>query len=136
MKKQLPKLGEKIASNGVYKVVALLVAVVIWTSTLWSRKDAILVRDMDLEFLLRANHQISNVVDQTVKVKVAGPRSSLKRFVQSSGVVSINLSDDATGVHEVEISSRTLDLPTGVKLLSVSPSRIKVDIKEVTTDGN
>jgi hypothetical protein len=136
MKKRLPLLRERITSNGIYKTVALIVAIVIWTSTLWTRKDAILIRDMDLEFLLRANHQISNVVDRTVKVKVAGPRTSLKRFVQVSSVVSINLSDETIGLKEVEISSRTLDLPAGVKLLSVTPNRLKVDIKEVTTDGN
>ncbi len=136
MKKRLPALTERIASNGVYKTVALIVAIVIWTSTLWSRKDAILVRNMDIEFLLRANHQISNVVERSVKVKVAGQRSSLKRFVQVSNVVSINLSDEVVGLKEVEISSRTLDLPPAVKLLSVTPNRLKVDIKEVTTDGN
>ena len=136
MKKQLPYLTEKISNNGLYKIVALMVAVIIWTTTLWGRKDAILVRDMSVEFMLRANQQIVNVVERSVKVKVAGPRSSLKRFLQGSSVVSINLSDESIGSREVEISSRMLDLPPAVKLLSVTPSRLKVDITEVTTDGN
>lgn len=136
MKKQLPLLKEKISNNGIYKLVSLLVALIIWSSTLWSRKDAILVRDMELEFLLRANQQIVNVVDRSVKVKVAGPRVSLKRFLQGTTVVSVNLSDDSIGSKEVEISSRMLDLPPGVKLMSVTPQRLKVDIAEVSQPGN
>ena len=134
MKKQLPQLGEQITENGLYKFVALLVALVIWTSTLWGKKDAILIRDMDLEFLVRANHQISEPVERKVTVKVSGPRSALKRFSQVSNVVSVNLTDDSVGLHEVEISSRTLDLPPGVRLLSVQPNRLKVDIQDTTAE--
>lgn len=130
MKKQLPQIGERIAENGLYKFVALLVALVIWASTLWGKKDAILIRDMDLEFLVRGNHHISETVERKVTVKVSGPRSALKRFSQVSNVVSINLTNDLSGPHEVEISSRTLDLPPGVRLLSVQPNRLKVDILE------
>ena len=52
MKKQLPRLKEQFTSNGVYKIVALFVASIIWISTLWGQKDIVWIRDMDVEVLL------------------------------------------------------------------------------------
>lgn len=130
MKKELPTFSEKISNNGVFKIVSLAVAIVIWATTLAEKKDAILVRDMEVEFLLRSSQRIVTPVNNKIQIKVSGPKAALRRLSQTSRVVSVNLYQETAGEHEVEFSSRMLDLPPNVRLLSVRPNKIKVDIEE------
>jgi YbbR domain-containing protein len=130
VKKELPSFSENFSRNGIYKIVSLAVALVIWATTLTEKKDAILVRDMEVEFLLRSNQRLVNPMESKLQIKVSGPKAALRRMSQTSRVVSVNLYQDAAGSKEVEFSSRMLELPPNVRLLSVRPNRIKVDIEE------
>jgi len=131
MRKQLPILREKMVNNWLYKVVALSVALAIWVTTLHGRKDTMLLRNIDLEFILRPNLVITNLDDRTVRAKVAGPRSALKKYAQNAQSVSINLTNEEAGIKRVFIRPTDIQLPTGVKLVSLSPSEIELTIKEV-----
>jgi YbbR domain-containing protein len=131
MKKQLPILREKVINNWLYKLVALAVAVAIWVTTLHGRKDSILVRNMDLEFLLKPNYVITNVEDRTVRVKLAGARTSLKKLSQTPQTITINLTNEEEGQKRVTLRPTDIPLPTGVKLISLSPNEIELIIKEV-----
>ena len=131
MKKQLPILRERVINNWLYKLVALGVAVAIWVTTLHGRKDSILVRNMDLEFLLKPNYVITNVEDRSVRVKLAGARSSLKKLSQTPQTITINLTNEEEGQKRVTLRPTDIQLPTGVKLISLSPNEIELIIKEV-----
>lgn len=132
-RKELPSqpIAELFSQNSIYKIVSLLVAMVIWGTTLSEKKDAILVRDMEVEFLLRSD-QVIRPVDSHIQIKVSGPKAALRRLSQTSRSITVNLYQEPAGSREVEISSRMLELPGNVRLLSVRPNRIKVDI----TQGN
>lgn len=132
MKKELPNFSAPPTNSGIYKVVSFGVALVIWATTLTGKKDGILVRDMEVEFLLRADQRIERPVNTRVQVKISGPKAVLSRVAQMSRILTVNLIQEPFGTREVEITSRMLDLPGNVRLLSVKPNRIKVDIEKGT----
>lgn len=131
MKKQLPLLKEQIIDNWLYKVVALFVAVAIWVTTTQGRKDTILWRNLDIEFILQPNLVVTNMSDRTVRVKVSGPRSSLKKISQATQVVTLNLTHEQAGRRHIEIKPSDINLPMGVKLLSIQPDAFDVDIIDI-----
>ena len=128
MKKELPKLRMQFTSNGVYKLVALLVATIVWVSTLWGQKDIVWIRDMDVEVLLRPQLTITGDYQKTVKVKLAGPKAALRKLRNSSNVITLNLNKLDAGQHVVEISETSMDLPIGVKFLSAQPNKVKLNV--------
>ncbi|OFZ11796.1 MAG: hypothetical protein A2Z20_05550 [Bdellovibrionales bacterium RBG_16_40_8] len=130
MKKRLPELKEHVINNWFYKLVAFFVAIAIWVTTLQGRKDGILWLDMNLEFMLGSSFSIVNSPDKTVRVKVSGPRVALKKFTQSSQVISVNLLNELAGEKKVKIIPEYINLPTGIKLLIIEPSELDLIIKE------
>tara|TARA_Y100000817_G_C16751744_1_gene497346 strand:+ start:538 stop:960 length:423 start_codon:yes stop_codon:yes gene_type:complete len=124
------KFQRLVTDNGSYKVVALFVSLALWV-TILGRKDLILNHDMQLQLLTNTNHVIRNKIRETVRVKVSGPRSGLKKFTQSGEVISINLEKVEPGRRTIKIPKDGLNLPLGVKVLSITPSRIQVSIREV-----
>jgi len=131
MKKRLPLLKENFVNNWLYKVVALTVATAIWVTTLHGRKDTILLRNMELEFILKPSFVVTNVENRLVRVKVSGPRVALKKFAQSGQTISINLVGEVAGNKRVTIRPSDINLPAGVKLISLNPAEIELRIKEV-----
>lgn len=129
MKKQLPRIKAQFKSNGVYKLVALFVALVIWASTLWGQKDIVWIRDMDVEILLRPQMTLVGKSLSSVKVKLAGPKTALRKLRNSPNVITLNLNNLEAGKHVVEISDSWMDLPIGVKFLSAEPNKVKLNVK-------
>src|SRR4051812_25712346 len=111
MKKRLPILKEQLTDNWLYKLVSLTVALSIWATTLHGRKDTILLRNMDLEFVLKPNFGVTNLTDRTVHVKLSGPRNILKKFSQSQQTITLNLSNEEAGEKKVNIHPSDINLP-------------------------
>ncbi len=131
MKKQLPQIGEQITNNLLYKLVAFFVALAIWVTTTQGRKDTILLRTMDLEFLLKPTLVMTSIIERSVRVKVSGPRASLKKFSQSAQTITLNLNNESAGLKHIEIKPSDLNLPMGVRLVSLQPSSFDLEIKDI-----
>jgi hypothetical protein len=132
MKKQLPGLAEQfLKKNWLYKLIALTVALAIWVTTLQSRKETLVIREMEVEFVLKPHLAITNFFERKVKVKVAGPVQAIKKFNQSPQVISVNLFQAEPGVTQFVIRPGDVGLPTGLKLVAVQPNTFELDIKEV-----
>lgn len=134
MKKRLPEIKKKLSNNFGYKVVALFVTLVLWVSIL-GRKDDILSKDLKLEFLLAAQQKVINVNVSTIQVKVSGPRMALKKFSQHEDSITVNLKNKAQGFHEVVLTKEILNLPLGVKLISIDPKKVKATITSVEQEN-
>ena len=126
MKKQV-SWKERVFSNGAYKLVALFVALVLWV-TILGRKDTMISRSMELEYLLPRNHVISNEVARKVEVKVAGPRMALKKFSRQPATVTLDLKHVKSGWNLIDVGKQDLNLPLGVRVLSIVPSSIKANV--------
>lgn len=118
-----------LTENLSYKIVALFISLILWL-TILGRRDFVLSRSIDVELITApGTHVVAQTTDR-VKVKVSGPRSSLKKFLENS--VSQNLTFDISqrgeGVVYVDIPLSKIDVPIGVRILGIRPNQIQAEV--------
>lgn len=128
-----------IFENGSYKLVALFVTLILWV-TILGRRDLVLTKEMDIEFLLPKSIAVApgpeqKEVDRHVTVKVSGPSKALKRFSQNPGTITIDLGRSGPGPVQAMITPRSIEVPFGVKVLSVTPSVVSVTLVPADANG-
>jgi hypothetical protein len=124
-----------VLENGSYKLVALFVTLILWV-TILGRRDFVLSKEMDIEFLLPRSVAIAEgSAQRRVIVKVSGPRMALKKFAQNPGTITIDLIKSQVGSVQATILPRSVEVPFGVKVLSVSPDVINLTLVPATPEG-
>lgn len=130
-----------IFENGSYKLVSLFVTLILWV-TILGRRDFMLTKDMDVEFLLpKAAVMESRPGERKVSVKVSGPRTALKKFAQSPGSITFDLTKAEVTERNTRvktaIQTKNIEVPFGVKVVSIDPPALEVVLSpgSVTTDG-
>lgn len=121
-----------IFENGSYKLVALFVTLILWV-TILGRRDIELSKELAIEYLLPKAMTVAagpdrTEVDRHVVVKVAGPNAQLKRFREQPPVITIDLSKSLPGPVQAVVTPRSIEVPRGVRVISVGPSVISVTI--------
>lgn len=116
------------AENWGYKLVALSITLILWLTVL-SRRDFVLSKDIDLDLQLGPTLSLVSQSADKIRVRVSGSRQLLKRFKEDSQVMILDISELPDGVHDVDIPVQKIDIPQGLKLLSVKPNRIRVEIQ-------
>lgn len=121
-----------ITENFSYKVVALFISLILWL-TILGRRDFILSKDIDVDLITAPGTQVAAQSTDHVKVKVSGPRSSLKKFLESSlsQNIALDISKKGAGVVYVDIPLNKIETPIGVRILGVRPSQIQVEVVNV-----
>ena len=119
-----------ITENGSYKLVALFVTLILWV-TILGRGDIVMTKEVGLDFILPPSMAITDKVDRQVTVKVSGPRMALKKFTQNPVTITLDLSPRGAGLVEATITPKNVEVPFGVKVLSVYPETVKVNLTPV-----
>lgn len=84
---------------------------------------------MDIEFLLPSAVTLAERdTERTVTVKVSGPRMALKKFAQDPGTITIDLVKSQPGPVRALITPRSVEVPFGVKVQSVTPDVLNLDL--------
>lgn len=123
-----------ILENGSYKLVALFVTLILWV-TILGRRDFVLSKDMDVEFLVPPSITLADTAhERRATVKVSGPRMALKKFAQNPGTITIDLTRSQPGTVRAVISPQSVEVPFGVKVLSVSPNTVQVKLIPASMD--
>lgn len=117
--------------NWVAKIMALVIALFLWT-TVMGRRDFVLTKVMNLEILTSENQAVLAQTADRIRVRVSGPRSALKQFIDDPKTqkLVLDLSGGRIGVTEVDIPTQQIQTPLGVKVLSVRPNMIRVEVTE------
>ena len=129
MKTTVTRMTDLISQNWLYKIVALIVAIAVWATTIYGRKDAIMLKTLNLEYILKPNFAIENPYRRTVQVKVSGPRDELDTFAMSATPVVINLADRPPGENAIPILPSEVAIPLGVKVMAIQPQQIELVIQ-------
>ncbi|MCB0421337.1 MAG: hypothetical protein KDD61_10085 [Bdellovibrionales bacterium] len=129
VRREFPVIRKKIMSNGTYKVIATVVTVVLWVSFVGRRET--LSRDIDIQYLISPKQMIANSVATQVRVKIEGPRISLTRYSQKESVFKIDLVNKELGWNRIQLTADGLDLPVGVRFVSVTPNVIRANIQDI-----
>ena len=131
--------SDSITENFSYKVVALFISLILWL-TILGRRDFVLSKNVDIELITAPGSQIVAQTTDHIKVKVSGPRSALKKFMEStlSQSISLDISQRGEGVVYVDIPLNKIEVPLGVKILGIRPNQIQVEVvraKDKANDG-
>lgn len=111
------------------KWFALIVALFVWGFVI-GQKQTVMEKDVSLQYRLKNKVEMLDSV-KTVKVKLSGPSSVLRKFSDQRSTLLINISDyPVGGLYSVELSKEGLDVPLGVKVLSITPSRVPIVLRE------
>jgi len=70
----------------------------------------------------------------TVEIRLQGPRSRINALEEGAVRATVDLSDiEEPGLHQVRVS---VDVPSGVRVRSVQPSQITVQLERATGSGS
>lgn len=125
------RLKSFIFENTIAKIMALVIALFLWT-TVMGRRDFVLTKVMDVQLQTSAQQSVIAQTADRIRVRVSGPRSSLRRFVDDPKTqnLNLNISNMGLGLLEVDIPSHQIQAPSGVKILSVRPNMIRVEVSK------
>ncbi len=123
------KLRAFFTENLSYKMVSLFIALILWI-TILGRRDFVVAKKVDIELIPPPGYTVVSQSVDTIKIKVSGPRTALRRFIENgvSQIVTLDLSSKGPGRYEVEIPRGRVDVPFGVKLMTMQPEKIEVQI--------
>lgn len=127
-------LMEFLTENWSYKLVAFFITAILWL-TILGRRDFVMSKTIEVDLLTAPNHIVVSQNSETIRVKVSGSRTALKKFMDSalSHSLAIDVSKLGRGVVDVQIPIDKIDVPLGVKIIGVKPLIIRAEVQE--TDG-
>ena len=127
---KISTFAESVFENGSYKLVALFIALILWL-TILGRRDFIVNKDIDVDFTVAEKFMVSGQSSDKVRIKLSGPQPLLKKYKETNQTLQMSMADKGAGLFEVEITPSKIEVPQGIKILSVKPSQIRVEITPV-----
>ncbi len=127
MKQKITHLRHGIFENGSYKLVALFISLILWL-TILGRREFVVGKEIEVDFSVAENLVVAGQSSDRIRLKISGPQPLLKKYKESSQSLVLSLADKSPGLHEIEMNTAKLDIPAGIRVLSVKPSQIRVEI--------
>jgi len=123
------KWKDLVTENLSYKLVSLFIAMILWL-TILGRRDFTLSKSIEVEAYAVAGLMVQSQNTDVIKVKVTGPRNAIRKFIDSglNQVLSIDVTSFGAGEYEIEIPVHKIDVPFGVKVVSIRPQSLRVKI--------
>lgn len=125
---RLPNLTE----NAGIKVIALLIAVIMWGAISAQRRERTFERAFDVPIVIVGVPRdliITTPLPESLSVRLRG-RSSVLRGLSSQNLeATLDLSESEQGEVDVAITPQVLNVPPGVEVLSIDPSRVTVRLE-------
>lgn len=124
------KISLFFSENLSYKLISLFIALILWI-TILGRSDSISTRQVEVEVITSPGVVVASQSAEKIKIRVSGPRTALRRFVENglSQVVTLDLSNKPEGLFQIQIPREKVDLPFGVRLLSISPEILDIKLE-------
>ncbi len=122
-------LIDSLLENGSYKIVALFISLILWL-TILGRRDFVFSKNIDIEIQTSSTLSVIEQSHSYVRVRVTGPRASLKKFMESNSnqAMLLDISSMGEGKIEIPISEKKLDLPLGVRVVSLKPQKVEATV--------
>ena len=124
---KMDRLKSGLFENGSYKLVALFIALILWL-TILGRREFVVNKEIDVEFTVASELMISEQSSDKIRIKISGPQPLLKKYKESSLPITVNLLDKVSGIYEIDMTAARVEVPPGIKVLSLKPSQIRVEI--------
>lgn len=123
------EIFKKITTENLgYKVLALVITVFLWTFVM-GRDDAIETKDMQIEVFLPASHELVVVQPTKVQVTLKGTPKLLRRYFSYKRNIRFDIYNTDVSDLRVEIKDDKLDVPYGLRVVSITPKHFDVRMK-------
>lgn len=115
--------------NSVYKISALIIAILLWL-IISSRREFEVVKNFDVEFRLSETLLVNQISSSKVKVHLFGSRVSLKKVLdgQWPNAVVIDAMNLRPGRHRIRLERNRIELPFGARALSIEPQYVEFEL--------
>lgn len=121
----------KYTANLSLKLVSLVIAVVLWFVVLGSRNVEV-TKEVPVEIITPADLVVANEVPDKVAFRLSGPKAFLRNIVnRKEDPIRVNLSTAKAGLVTYRFFSDNIQIPIGVKVLSINPTAIIVKLEYV-----
>lgn len=130
MKRIISRNFFKNRERTVYKILSILIAAGIWAYVL-SSKSLVVEKKITLKLLAPSDVVIGNIVDSEITVKVEGPKIMIRDFLEKPDELSVDLKKFRQK-NSINFNLNQLfdDLPMGVRIISISPSKLIINLVE------
>ncbi|MBX9768105.1 MAG: hypothetical protein K2X47_12605 [Bdellovibrionales bacterium] len=119
-----------ISENLNYKIVAFAIALILW-GTVLARREVVYLKNVDIRFVTGEQMVVKNELINQVEFRLSGSRVALRRFIQRQvEPIQVDLSGVAPGRRQIQIPEESLRLPIGIRVVSISPVSLTVDLAE------
>lgn len=110
------------------KGIAFFVALIIWMAAFWMQKTEI-YKEVALEVSAAKPMIIVGELPPRIVFRLVGPTSLLKSIArQKEDPYHILVNESRPGIYTYRFNSENWNVPFGVKVLSVTPSTIRVEV--------
>lgn len=121
----------KLTANMPLKLLSILISIVLWFAVLGSRNVEI-NKEVPIEIITPDELIVSNEVPDKVSFRMSGPKAFLRSILnRKEDPIRINFSNAKAGVSTYRLFQDNIQVPMGVKVLTVNPSSIAVKLENV-----
>lgn len=115
------------------KLLALVITSALWLNVTGLSTPTIKRLTVPLNLNLPSNAQAVNVAQQDVDIEISGDKTRIGQINRGELVASVDLTDAVPGDRVVPLSPDNVfvQLPQGIKLVDVVPSRIAIKIEAI-----
>jgi len=112
-----------------FRILAFIITLILWITVI-SQKEMAVNQKVSVQFLVPSEFRIEGQNEMVVTVRVEGPRPILKRFIDKywPTTLIIPIRDPRVGPNSIEIPSSYLQLPSEIKVLSILPREVVLQI--------
>lgn len=115
------------------KLSALVITFALWFGVSYSNKKGTATMPAQLKFRVSDNAVLTNAGVQEVSIRVSGDDQKIDQLFGTDRRITADLTDLEPGDRVIQLTPNnvTVDLPMGVKLEDIQPSRIAVHLEQV-----
>ncbi len=125
----LENLREFLIHNLAFKIVATIIATVLWAKVLGSRSVEV-TKEIPLEVITPSDVVPENEIPDRVAFRLSGPTGALRTILdRREDPIRVNLSGAKPGLVTYRFFSDNIRVPFGVKVLSINPAAILIKLE-------
>ncbi|MBD0373342.1 MAG: hypothetical protein ICV60_21075 [Pyrinomonadaceae bacterium] len=107
------------------KLVALLISFGLWIAITGQRKPTtIRLRNVQLDFQLPNDMEISNDPRRDIDITVSGSSDALENLNRRELIARVDVSGYRPGDRVVQLTDKIIDLPSGIKVVKIEPNTV------------
>jgi YbbR domain-containing protein len=111
------------------KLISLLVGILLWAVVLGSRNVEV-TKEVPIEIIAPPGLTVASDIPEKIAFRLSGPKAFLRTVLdRREDPIKVNLSGAAPGLVTYRFFSDHLRLPLGVKVQSISPSAVLVQLE-------